>query len=43
MTDSVQVTENYVFINGENLWDAYLGGFSVDELKGFKESARKIG
>lgn len=45
MTDSVQVTENSIFINGENLRDADLSTFAVavDELREFKELARKTG
>ncbi len=43
MNNSIQVTENSMFINGENLWDADLGTFAVDELREFKELARKTG
>jgi hypothetical protein len=42
MSDSVQGRENSIFINGENLWDAYLGGFSVDELRELRELAKKV-
>jgi hypothetical protein len=43
MNNSIQVTENSMFINGENLWDADLSTFAVDELREFKELARKTG